>query len=532
MYWRPSVKNKTINKLAILVDLALADFRERTRRYSFLVLLGGVVYFGYLVGSGIYTPTFSGYRGVANCAWIGASMALAGTIVLCFFGFYFINTSIHHDRRTGVGEIMATTQISRQMYIFSKFTSNLAVLSVIVGILAVAAFAVYEIKGVDGGFNAWALLSPFLLVSLPAIAFVAAMAVFFESARWLRGGIGNIAYLLLVIIITIRGIEADSFYPNLQGFRFLESSMRAACVEASPDARLYMGSARPDAKPFRWEGTDWTLDLVIARVFWVGVALLVALLAGRLFDRFDPATAGRGMIPPKPNSSSVSKGEAVVTVSNGAPIYLSRLDTLTYTFSFLRMLEAELRLALKGYHLSWYIVAVGLLVAQLSTPYQICREFIFPAAWLWPILVWSSMGTREKRFNTDQLMFSSAFPLTRQLPATWMAGILVAALTGAGMAIRAWIIGDWMILVSWAVGVFFIPTLALTLGTLSGTNKLFEIIYLTIWYIGPMNRVAGLDFMGVTEVAAESGVQFVFLAITIVLIPLMIIARRRQTISC
>jgi len=40
--------------------------------------------------------------------------------------------------------------------------------------------------------------------------------------------------------------------------------------------------------------------------------------------------------------------------------------------------------------------------------------------------------------------------------------------------------------------------LALALGLLSRGNKLFEVVYMVLWYAGPVNRVAALDFRGAT----------------------------------
>ena len=79
-----------------------------------------------------------------------------------------------------------------------------------------------------------------------------------------------------------------------------------------------------------------------------------------------------------------------------------------------------------------------------------------------------------------------------------MAGVLVAAAVGGGVAARYLIAGDFGALAAWAVGALFIPSLALALGVWSGSGKLFEAVYLVIWYIGPMNRTPQLDYLGAT----------------------------------
>ena len=106
------------------------------------------------------------------------------------------------------------------------------------------------------------------------------------------------------------------------------------------------------------------------------------------------------------------------------------------------------------------------------------------------------MGTRETRLRTDQLVFSTAHPLRRQLPACWLAGVIIAVLTGGGTGIRLLVAGEQLGLIAWTVGAFFIPTMALALGVWSGSSKFFEVLYLFLWYLGPANHLGEIDFMG------------------------------------
>ena len=188
---------------------------------------------------------------------------------------------------------------------------------------------------------------------------------------------------------------------------------------------------------------------------------------------------------------------------------------------------AELRLALQGLGRWWYIVAATLIVGGLVSPLAISRFWLI-AAWIWPILIWSAMGTREARQRTGQLIFSTAHPLARQLPACWLAGVIVAALTGGGSALRLAIARDGSGMAAWMVGVLFIPTLALALGVWSGSSKLFEVVYTLLWYAGPANQVAPLDYMGATGKSSPSGTPLVFLTATLLLAAFALVGRQRQ----
>jgi len=141
------------------------------------------------------------------------------------------------------------------------------------------------------------------------------------------------------------------------------------------------------------------------------------------------------------------------------------------------------------------------------------------------------MGTRETRLGTDQLVFSTAHPLRRQLPACWLAGVIIAVLTGGGTGVRLLFAGEQLGLLAWTAGAFFIPTMALALGVWSGSSKLFEVFYLFLWYLGPANRVGDIDFMGTTGALLPPYTPVFFFAITAGLAIFAIAGRKRQLTS-
>ena len=42
--------------------------------------------------------------------------------------------------------------------------------------------------------------------------------------------------------------------------------------------------------------------------------------------------------------------------------------------------------------------------------------------------------------------------------------------------------------------VIFIPILALALGVFSSGSRVFEVVYLVWWYLGPLQKMGGMDF--------------------------------------
>ncbi len=127
--------------------------------------------------------------------------AAATELVLIHRGQLLLHTTPEHLLRTGVGQIIAATPISRAHYLFGKCFSNFAVLSTIVGVLVLVAAGMQFLRGEETQLRLWPLLSPFILMTLPAMLVIAALALLFESVSWLRGGLGNALYFFLWIAL-------------------------------------------------------------------------------------------------------------------------------------------------------------------------------------------------------------------------------------------------------------------------------------------------------------------------------------------
>lgn len=224
------------------------------------------------------------------------------------------------------------------------------------------------------------------------------------------------------------------------------------------------------------------------------------------------------------NSASDS-ALAPASTSQALPTpHLTPLNKSANRFSFFTVLIAELKLLLKGQRWWWYAIAGGLIIACLANPSITTREIILPIAWVWPILIWSAIGNREIHNNVQQLTLSSASPIWRQIPAQWLAGFIVTLLMASGAALRYLIDGDTIGLLALLSGALFIPSLALASGIWSGTSKLFEILYMVIWYRGPLNKVPGLDFIGLQS----NGYPQIFIPFSMALIVFTTFGRFRQ----
>jgi hypothetical protein len=127
-----------------------------------------------------------------------------------------------------------------------------------------------------------------------------------------------------------------------------------------------------------------------------------------------------------------------------------------------------------------YLVTLAAAVAVpagLVKPSGASTALLLPAAWIWPMLIWSRLGTQRHENGLDTLL--GACPGARRGMGGW-AGAHAAA--GIGPLIRMAIAADPPGVAAWAAGALFIPSLALLLGTASRTHRMFQALYVILWY--------------------------------------------------
>jgi hypothetical protein len=517
--------------LRSILAIARADFLERTRRYSFFLALLFAVFLGYAAATGKIFLQFDRYRGVYTSAWVGTLVAMVISCFITLVGFYIVKNSVDRDHSTGVGQILAATPLTKCAYAFGKFVSNFSVLSSMVAILAVAAIAMQFLVHEDPHFDFWALLSPFLLLALPSIALTSAFALAFEFLPLFRGGFGNFAWFFCWNFALAAPIASGRHLIDPMGLFAVADSLGAQAHQYVPGYKggmsfqIDVGQNMQVLDAWRWSGIDWTAQAILLRVIWVVVACAIVLLAALVFDRFDSAKLPRTKTREAAPVAQLSP--AIAASAMPSQIHLTPLATARSS-AFLRIFSAELRLALFGLRWWWYAVALGLLIAQLFAPLAVSRGPLLATSWMWCVFVWSAMGARESRFGTRALLFSCANILPRQLPASFVAGLVVALLTGAGALIRIVIAGDLQSLVAWLAGALFLPALALFLGSAAGTSKPFEALLTFLWYVGPMNHTTGLDFTGVANAPRVIIYALVYLALAAALLISAFALRTRQ----
>jgi len=530
----------------LIYHMMRADFLERTRRSSFFVTLGLAVLIGYIyippADSSTLMLALGPWRGAYNSAWIGSVFGILIVITMPVLGFFLTKNTIERDRRSRVGQILATTPMSKPVYTLGKWLSNLAVLTTMLLVLNVMAVVMQLLRGEILPIDYWTLSAPIWLMGFPVLALTAALTVLFESIPFLSGSAGNVIYFLAWYIfmdnVAVPGIfrhNIGTVEPWLDplGATHLLSALQAIGQQVSPQfsGHINFGGAEYGIIPqvVTFVGIQWTSTILLGRLTWLGVAGFLALSASMPFDRFDPARAGadgksllQSFLPKRKNKQRlIEPGFVQVEHVNLTPI-AHRVSRSR----FLSLLVAEFKLLVKGKPWWWYLVAVFISLLGLAGPPR-GSGITLALAMIWPVIAWSSLGMRETFHETYKLTFSAAHPFGRQLMAAWLSGVLLAVIAISGAAMRMVIEGGVERLSLVLLAVLFVPSLAMALGTWSNTSRLFEVVYL-LWLFNGVNGAIPLDFMQVSQTSLNPIMLAIYFALTAMLFSAGLAGRWKQ----
>lgn len=273
--------------MPLLVRLVVADFWDRVRRPAYAVILLAAVGLGYLATpakeAGWVVMQVGDYRGTYNSAYVGMVVALAGAVWLSLGGFYLVRNAISRDESTGVGRLLAATPLSNTAYLASKFLSSVLVLASMLGVLAVTAVVMQVARGETSAIDPVGLLTPFVLIALPLMAFTAAVALLFEAIPVLRAGLGNVLWFFLWACIAIGGQSPNAPLGGIgvHGVaRSLGDSMKAQGIDPSRAGEFSLGLtlvSKP-LKTFDWAGFDPSAEYLLTRCLLILIAAAPALM--------------------------------------------------------------------------------------------------------------------------------------------------------------------------------------------------------------------------------------------------------------
>jgi hypothetical protein len=268
--------------------------------------------------------------------------------------------------------------------------------------------------------------------------------------------------------------------------------------------------------------------VILPRLSWLALGVALTLATSLIFDRFTrgPARPWRLLWWRHATETRVSLPLSDTLVAS-LPTALSVVAP--HWMATLTVLVAEVRLTLKR-HWWYWLGCGGLSIAAVAVSEGNLYPFILPLALLLPIGVIADLGCREHLHGTGELVLCA--PRLREWYPVWKwgAGFIVACLALVGPLLVMATRGELFAAIALFVGTGFVVALAVTCSIWTGGYRLFEVIYIVLWWmllsgIGK-NAPAWLDYAGAWYGGKNPSVIGLYALLTLGLISLATITTR------
>ena len=509
-----------------LIHTTKVDVLHKIRSQKFILMLLAMAILAMIFFPSVTAPyqtiTLGNYRGVYNSAWIGNTLAMLNVTFLPLILFYFIRGAIQQDASSRRGEIFAASRLNMFDYLMGKMLSNFTIgLIVILWMTFVAVFMQLWI-GEDRSLSLWHLLVPQLIHVVPIVLLISVIALVFDSIPFLRSSIGNIAYFFLAII----GLVEYSY--EASGINLVLADMKQALFTLhglntdSITIGITTASDSTQTQTFIYTGMSYTAFSYSSIAYiLITCAFLFALAWASI--RRSALLAKSATLKATFFFENAFKPLLKLTTF----IHLS-VRFLTARNVFLNLTRQEF-LLLTGNKSSYLWMAIfGLWIAQWFVSITITLSAILPALLLLGALVISSLGQREKNHGTQDFLINAPLLIKVQYPAMVLAGVMFLSLITLPSIIILLVSGQLYAAGLLLAGYFCIVNAAILLGTLSHSNKAFEIIFVIVWYMGPLSHFTYLDFIGVDpQMSQEINAFTIFLCAGLLINTLGVIVRKK-----
>jgi hypothetical protein len=488
-----------------IFTLVLYDYLQRVRSYQFLIILCASLAFAYTLipapGDIYSTVRIGEYLGNYNTAWIGYVSAIMSSVFVTLIGYYLVNNSIKIDQTTRVGHIVAATSITNFHYLIAKFLGNFLVLLTVVALIFFMSIVLFFMYSSGYPFEITHFLLAYLLIPIPTIFFISALAVilevFFGNKSVLQNGVFFILFMIMLAQGSRMGIYSDAFGTN---FPTTEMEKQVDLIKTSPDKQeLNIGfiiGRKSLEKRFDFTGVSVPFSYVFFRTSWALLGLLLIFIASRFFHRFElKERLALGAKKDKP--------EHLDTEPSGLrEMDLSLFPSVEKSMSIWPVFKTELLMMVrKGSKWLWGLNFAGMTLL-VFIPIEPAHKIVLPILWFLQVHRWADLVTKEKRHQMHYFIFSSFKPVQRLLTSQWMAAIALAIGLALPIVLRYALLGQLLPMAAIIMGAIFIIALTSFIGIATGGKRLFEILFFFIAYLN-VNNLPFTDYFGGVNPSVE-----------------------------
>jgi len=488
-----------MNRIGAIVA---ADVRIRFRRLSTLIVFVLLSSCAYLwvpdARTGRTLLEIDGKRAIYNSAAIGMGTAAMAAIFVGLIGYYVISNALRRDVATRCGFVLASTGMRSSEYLAGKFLGNVAFLATFVGGFMRTSMGMLVLRG-EARLEPLIFAQQYFYLVTPAIFFVSAIAILFESVPWLSGRFGDVVYFLVwCMSIGLTGIaEAQHLrigpaaWFDVSGTAYLFNVLRITTGTNS----ISIGASSFDAAKgtMVFPGLTMPAEWIVPRIACALLCIPILALALVFFHRFDPA---RVRLSGKARRNWIGK-------LNGLARPLARLVTGAFeampvgrSSPLLRASLADAVLTLTAFPIALAAI-VAIAIAALATRGANAAHVVLPVAFAAAAIAVAGIASREAESGTTALV--AAAPLLQPRFVVWkLLTSLVVALAFLAVPLAVVSVANAAAIAPMLIGVLFVCSAATALGAISTNAKSFLVLFLMFWYVvlNDAGRNPGLDFGG------------------------------------
>ncbi|MES2073513.1 MAG: hypothetical protein V4488_24375 [Pseudomonadota bacterium] len=502
-----------------IAALAMNEARLRLRRLStLLVLLTVIVIFWSIVpnpDTGRFTLISVAH---ARVYYTSAALAMASAklfaIMFGLAGFYLLRGRMGEDLRSGVGSVIAATQVSNGLFLFGRWLGGVMYLAGLAAALLANILVFHSLRG-DGPVQPLVYLQTYLLFLVPVIFFVVSCATLFDSVAALMGKAGDVVYFvfwtLQFPLLDHFLATADSQFSSWMMFDVSGAGMSLVMLSMKlnlPVSAISKGVTiySPQLQSVSLPAVLWGSTMEMSRCATAALALLPLLPATVLFHRFSPDRVKAG--------STRHWGSPLRHINR----WLRPLSRLISSWPRLAaslpgiwgQAVADVALCLLASPVAIAALLLSLVASLLARTDSLPGVLVTAIA-AWGILI-SDISTRDFQANTENLTGVAPGGIMQRYLRHLLAACLLGLLFTGFVALR-WIFLEPLRAAALAVGILSVSAVATSLGCCSRSARTFLVLFLFWLYIAnnvpaaPMLDVVGFNgFANARSILIQLGI--------------------------
>ena len=486
--------------LHIIQVLASNEIKLRLRRLSTMVTLFAIVILSWLMipakDSGMTLITLNDARVLNTSTVMAFGTASLAAIVLGFGSFYLNRGRVNEDMRSGIGNVIAASQISNSLFLFSRWIGGVVYMFSLILAMLITTLILHLIRG-DGPIEITVYLQTYCLFLMPMVFFGVSCAIFFDSLNFLMGKLGDILFFILWLFQI--GLMAAYNETNAEGSMFLllfdfsglaTNVMTLQNLVHSTNISIGVSDFNATLPDVTLPQIIWPLKIILLRLGSSLVALTPLLFAVTIFHRYSPDRV---------KISNIRKRRSPLTILNGLLRPVSRLAQPIFRLAarlpgISGQIVADIALTFVTTPVA-IVMILFFIVTSIITDASNLSNLLIAAVICWGIVI-SDISTRDHtasaEYITGTVNGGRIQCYLRQLFTTQILGFLFM-----GVIALRWCWDTPLRMTTLIIGLSSLSALAMLLGRLSRTPSTFIVCFLMLTYIAlNAKNIALLDFVG------------------------------------